>query len=135
VTLFFLVIDTAREELAWVRAGHDPAIVFDPDNDSFEEIGGSGMALGVDEKYIYGEQSRARPSKGRVIVLGTNGVWEASDLQGNRFGKKSVYDAVRMHHHRSASEILDSIFCAQTAFQGEAKKEDDATLVVIKIKK
>jgi len=29
VTLFFLVIDTASKELAWVRAGHDAAIVED----------------------------------------------------------------------------------------------------------
>jgi len=135
VTLFFLVIDTASKELAWVRAGHDAAIVYDPDSDTFEEIGGSGMALGVDEKYLYGEQRRTYPSKGRVILLGTDGVWEASDLQGNRFGKKPVYDAVRKHHHRRASEILDVIFCAQAAFQGGTKKEDDATLVVIKIQK
>jgi sigma-B regulation protein RsbU (phosphoserine phosphatase) len=68
-------------------------------------------------------------------LLGTDGVWEASDLQGNMFGKKPVYDAVRKHHHRSASEILDAIFCAQAAFQGGAKREDDATLVVIKIQR
>lgn len=133
VTLFFLVFDTASKELAWVRAGHDAAIVYDPDSDTFEEIGGSGMALGVDEKHLYSEQRRTQPSKGRVILLGTDGVWEASDLQGNRFGKKPVYAAVRKHHHRNASEILDAIFCAQAAFQGGTKKEDDATLVVIKI--
>jgi sigma-B regulation protein RsbU (phosphoserine phosphatase) len=135
VTLFFLVIDKASQEIAWVRAGHDPAIVYNPETDSFEEIGGSGMALGVDEKYVYGEQMRAAPSEGHVILLGTDGVWEASNLQGNMFGKKPVYDAVRKHHHRSASEILDAIFCAQAAFQGGAKREDDATLVVIKIQR
>jgi sigma-B regulation protein RsbU (phosphoserine phosphatase) len=135
VTLFFLVLDTLSKELTWVRAGHDPAMAYDPDSDSFEEIGGSGMALGVDQAYTYGEQSRVQLSKGRVILLGTDGVWEASDLRGNRFGKEPVYDAVRRHHHRSANEILDAILSAQTAFQGETKKEDDATLVVIKIQK
>jgi phosphoserine phosphatase RsbU/P len=133
VTLFFLVIDTASKELAWVRAGHDPAIVYDPASDSFEEIGGSGMALGVDEKYVYGEQRGAFLSKGRVILLGTDGLWEASDPQGNRFGKQAIYDGIRSHHQRSANEILDAILCAQAAFQGGAKKEDDATLVIIKI--
>lgn len=132
VTLFFLVIDVASKEITWVRAGHDPAIVYDSETDAFEETGGSGMALGVDERYIYGEQRRALPSKGCVILLGTDGIWEASDPQGNRFGKKPVYDAVRKHHHRSASEILDAIFSAQATFQEGTKKEDDATLVVIK---
>ena len=53
-------------------------------------------------------------------------------MKGNRFGKEAVYEAVRRHHQRSANEILDRIFSAQVAFQGSAKKEDDATLVIIK---
>jgi sigma-B regulation protein RsbU (phosphoserine phosphatase) len=132
VTLFFLMIDTARKELAWVQAGHDPAILFDPTSDSFEELGGSGVPLGLDETYIYEEQKGAMLSRGRVILLGTDGIWEAPDLKGNRFGKEAVYEAVRRHHQKSANEILDRILSAQVAFQGSAKREDDATLVIIK---
>ena len=132
VTLFFLIIDTASKELTWVRAGHDPAILYDPASDTFEELGGPGMVLGVDGTYIYEEQKGAMLSRGRVILLGTDGVWEAPDLKGNRFGKEAVYEAVRRHHQRSANEILDRILSAQVAFQGSAKKEDDATLVIIK---
>ena len=132
VTLFFLIIDTASKELTWVRAGHDPAILYDPTSDSFEELGGSGVPLGVDGRYIYEEQKGAMLSRGRVILLGTDGVWEAPDLKGNRFGKEAVYEAVRRHHQKSANEILDRILSAQVAFQGSAKREDDATLVVIK---
>jgi sigma-B regulation protein RsbU (phosphoserine phosphatase) len=135
VTLFFLVIDMARKELVWVRAGHDPGIVYDPDSDSFTEIGGSGLALGVDEKFIYSEQRSTHFSKGIVILLGTDGVWEASDPQGNRFGKEAVHDVVRTNHQKSASEIIDAVLDAQAAFQQEFKKEDDATLVIIKIQK
>ena len=132
VTLFFLIIDTASKELTWVRAGHDPAILYDPASDSFEELGGSGVPLGVEGKYIYEEQKGAMLSRGRVILLGTDGIWEAPDLKGNRFGKEAVYEAVRCHHQRSANEILDRILSAQLAFQEGAKREDDATLVVIK---
>jgi len=132
VTLFFMIIDTASKELCWVRAGHDPAILYDPASDSFEEIGGSGMVLGVDGRYSYEEQKGAMLSRGRIILLGTDGVWEAPDLKGGRFGKEGVYEAVRRHHQRSANEILDRIFSAQVTFQGDAKREDDATLVVIK---
>ena len=132
VTLFFLIINTASKELCWVRAGHDPAILYDPASDSFEEIGGSGMVLGVDGRYSYEEQKGAMLSRGRIILLGTDGVWEAPDLKGGRFGKEGVYEAVRRHHQRSANEILDRIFSAQVTFQGDAKREDDATLVVIK---
>jgi phosphoserine phosphatase RsbU/P len=133
VTLFFLVIDTAEREIAWVRAGHDPALVYDPAHDAFKEIAGVGLALGVDSSYIYREQKMTLPEEGRVILLGTDGVWEAPNAQGNRFGKEAVQNTVRANHVRSAAEILDAILSAQAAFLGEAKKEDDATLVVIKI--
>jgi sigma-B regulation protein RsbU (phosphoserine phosphatase) len=132
VTLFFLIIDTASKELTWVRAGHDPAILYDPASGSFEELRGSGLALGVDGRYIYEEQKGAMLSREQVILLGTDGVWEAPDLKGNRFGKEAVYEAVRRHHQGSANEILDRILSAQVAFQGSAKREDDSTLVIIK---
>jgi sigma-B regulation protein RsbU (phosphoserine phosphatase) len=132
VTLFFLIIDTASRELTWVRAGHDPAILYDFASDSFKELGGSGVPLGVDRRYIYEEQKGGLLSQEGVILLGTDGVWEAPDLKGNRFGKEAVYEAVRRHHQRSANEIMDRILSAQVAFQGNAKREDDTTLVIVK---
>jgi sigma-B regulation protein RsbU (phosphoserine phosphatase) len=132
VTLFFLIIDTASKELTWVRAGHDPAILYDTGSNSFQELGGSGVPLGVDGRYIYEEQKGAMLSREQVILLGTDGVWETPDLKGNRFGKVAVCEAVRRHHQRSANEILDRILSAQVALQGSAKREDDVTLVIIK---
>jgi len=133
VTLFFLVLDAAAGEISWVRAGHDPAILYDPVGDSFEEIGGSGMALGVDDHYTYHEQRRFGLSAGQIILLGTDGIWEARDPQGKRFGKAAVYDALRTHHGKHPKEIIAAVLDAQNAFQGGLNSEDDATLVIIKI--
>jgi len=135
VTLFFMIIETSSNELTWVRAGHDPAILYDSVSDSFKELGGPGVPLGVDDSYIYEEQKGAMISQERVILLGTDGVWEAPDLKGNRFGKEAVYEAMRRNHQRSANEIMDRILSAQVAFQGSAKREDDATLVIVKTQK
>jgi sigma-B regulation protein RsbU (phosphoserine phosphatase) len=134
VTLFFLVIDTVGEEFVWVRAGHDPAILYDPGADAFEEIGGPGMVIGVDATFIYNEQRKTGLSKGQVILLGTDGVWEASNLRGEMFGKGRVREVLRRNHHRSVNEILDAILQAQVEFRGGAKNEDDAMLVVIRVK-
>ena len=38
MTLFFLVIDTLKGQLEWVRAGHDPAVIYTPKTDSFQEL-------------------------------------------------------------------------------------------------
>ena len=33
MTLFYAEIDTREKKIRWVRAGHDPAMVFDPRDD------------------------------------------------------------------------------------------------------
>ncbi|MBI5582132.1 MAG: SpoIIE family protein phosphatase [Deltaproteobacteria bacterium] len=134
ITMFFLVIDTATKELEWVRAGHEPGLIYDPGTDAFKEMGGPGMALGVDENWIYRENRTSAISKGHVILLGTDGVWEAADPKGRMFGKQPIYDAVRKNHNGSANEILEAIISTLDKFQGGAKKEDDVTLVVIKMR-
>ena len=131
--MFLLVIDTAKKELEWVRAGHDPGLMYDPATDTFKEMGGSGMALGVDENWIYRENRTSDISKGHVILLGTDGVWEAANPKGKMFGKEPIYDAIRKNHNGSANEILEAILYTLDKFQAGAKKEDDVTLVVIKM--
>ena len=89
--------------------------------------------LGVDENWIFRENRTIAISKGQVILLGTDGVWEAANPKGKMFGKEPVYAAVRKHHHGSANEILEAILSALDKFQEGAIKEDDVTLVVIKM--
>jgi len=38
MTMFFLTLNTESGQLEWVRAGHDPAIIYDPGLDSFNEV-------------------------------------------------------------------------------------------------
>ncbi|NIQ92701.1 MAG: SpoIIE family protein phosphatase, partial [Deltaproteobacteria bacterium] len=47
MTMFFLEIEPGNKILHWVRAGHEPAILYNAREDSFLELAGEGMALGV----------------------------------------------------------------------------------------
>jgi sigma-B regulation protein RsbU (phosphoserine phosphatase) len=133
ITLFFLVIDPGRMELEWVRAGHDPALLYDPATDSFEELGGTGMALGVDEKCPCSNNRKSGVSDGQVILLGTDGLWEAANPKGEMLGKQPIYNAIRENCALSATEILEAILATQEKFQAGAEREDDVTLVIIKV--
>jgi sigma-B regulation protein RsbU (phosphoserine phosphatase) len=82
MTMFFLALDTATRQLEWVRAGHDPAIFYDPRSDSFNELGGSGIALGVDAEWIYEDNKKTDFSNGQIIFLSTDGIWEARNKKG-----------------------------------------------------
>jgi sigma-B regulation protein RsbU (phosphoserine phosphatase) len=133
MTLFFLVIDTLRGQLEWVRAGHDPAVMYTPETDSFQELVGPGMALGVKADWCYEVAQRQDLSRGQVILLGTDGIWEAQNRKGTRMGKDPIYQVLREHAAESAPDILQSVFDSLEDFQQGAKREDDITAVIVKI--
>ena len=133
VTLFYLTVDPARQVLEWVRAGHEPGIFYDPAANTFSELGGAGMALGVD-KYCRYEKSRIEGfSRGAIVVLGTDGVWEARDDSGQMFGRTAIYDLIREHSTASADDIMEAIFNQIKKFRNASHPEDDETLVVVKL--
>ncbi len=132
ITLFYLEIDMGRRGLRWVRAGHDPAIVYDPSTDAFAELGGSGMALGIQPEYIYASAETSLGASGQVIVLATDGIWESHNARQEMFGKERVQAMIRRHHREASVVIRDRLFEAVERFT-EGRQEDDITLAVIKV--
>ena len=53
MNLFYATFDLIKQSLQWVRAGHDPAIFYDSATDSYTELKGPGLALGVDSGWKY----------------------------------------------------------------------------------
>lgn len=133
MTLFLFAIDLTSHTARWVRAGHDPALVYLPSKDRFSELGGdTGLPLGVDGDWVYVEES-SHIETGSVILIGTDGIWEATNMSGDMFGKDRLNELLRRYSASSAQEILDSILQALKDFTAEAGFEDDVTLAVIKV--
>lgn len=133
MTLFYLMIDRPNQTLNWVRAGHDPAILYDPVEDRFEELMGDGIPLGIDADWPYTVNERRELREGQIIVLGTDGTWEAHNAEGEMFGKQPLLDVIRERRQRSARDILDAAVEALNRFRGNHELEDDVTLVVAKV--
>ena len=133
ISLFFLMIEEGSRTISWVRAGHDPAILYDPNTDLFEELLGPGMVLGVEEEYSYQQVEKTIAAVGTIILIGTDGIWEAHNVEGAMFGKKRLYEIIRNDAAKSAEEIQNGVLEAIRSFRGHAPQEDDITLVVIKV--
>jgi serine phosphatase RsbU (regulator of sigma subunit) len=132
MTLFYLAVDSPKKCLRWVRAGHDAALVYRPSANEFIELLGNGMALGLDENYLYEENEMCDIENGTIIFLGTDGIWEARDAEGSLFGKQAVLDIIRNNSGSGAGEILAKILTALNDFRGNREAEDDVTLIVLK---
>jgi sigma-B regulation protein RsbU (phosphoserine phosphatase) len=133
MTLFYLLIDPAQRSVQWVRAGHDPAILFDPHANRIEELRGQGIALGIDEAWQYQAQRKDGLKSGQIIVLGTDGIWESTNSAGEMFGKETLFELIRANATANAQDILDAVVADLTQFQDTRPPEDDITLVVAKL--
>jgi sigma-B regulation protein RsbU (phosphoserine phosphatase) len=132
MTLFLCEIDVDNQWVRWVRAGHDPALIYDLETDSFDELGGRGLALGVFEDSKY--QTLTREIKPRqIIAIGTDGIWETTNIQGQQFGKERFKNVIQANASESAVEILTRVINEVDDFTGQSEKSDDVTLVIIKV--
>ncbi len=133
MTLFYAEIEPDARRLTWVRAGHEPAWLYDPAQDRFEELAGEGgLPLGVLSEASY-DESRRDYTPGQILLVATDGVWEAQNRRGECFGKAILRELVRRHAHRPAEEILEAVLGNLERFLHPLAIQDDATLLVARL--
>ena len=132
MTLFYAEIDIKEKNFRWVRAGHEPAILYDSHRDVFEDLRGQGLPLGVSEDAVY-EESVRQFSPGQVILIGTDGIRENRNAKGEMFGKNRLNKILRDHAQKTAKDVIAAVIDALDHFRYPLKRQDDITLVVIKV--
>jgi sigma-B regulation protein RsbU (phosphoserine phosphatase) len=135
MTLFYMIVDQDSRSIEWVRAGHDPGIFYDPGRDLFADLAGPGLALGVNSEWDYVTNRQEGLLEGQIIVLGTDGIWEAQNPEGEMFGKEAICRIIRENADAGASALLDVIIGSLDHFRDGFNLQDDVTLIVVKIGK
>lgn len=133
MTLFYLMLDTRNQRLRWASAGHQAALCYDPKSASFSELGSQDIPLGVDPDWQYWELAQGQWLPGGVIVLATDGVWETRDAQGEMFGTERLRELVARHAALPAQAMCERMLEALDAFRAGGPRQDDVTLVVVKL--
>ncbi len=133
VTLFFLVVDRDARTLRWIRCGHEPAIVLDSTTGEFSEIRGDGLALGFEASWCY-EESHLKLDHGeKLILVGSDGVWDVENAAGESFGKERVKAIMQKHCSLSPNGILQKITTEIELFRDNHPQNDDITLALVKL--
>jgi sigma-B regulation protein RsbU (phosphoserine phosphatase) len=131
LTMFYLLLEEDSNRIRWVRAGHDPAVRYTPETDEFGELGGEGLALGVLPDFQFHGYEDTLES-GEILVLATDGVWEARNSTSEMFGKKRMLAIIRENAHKSAESIQMAIMDGVSAYQGNGQEDDIAVVVIRK---
>lgn len=132
VTLVYLVVDPIEHSIRWVSAGHGPLLIYNANQQSFEELAVKDIPLGVNDEWSYQECVRTDLPSSGLLIMGTDGIWETSNSEGQGFGQARLMEVVRVVAHLSAGEICNKIVEALRCFSDGAPQRDDVTLVVVK---
>ncbi len=135
MTLLLMSIDPATAAIEWVRAGHDPALLYNPATDRFEALRGPGLALGLNEAVAYTAVRQSGIKPGQIIAIATDGIWEARNTNGEMWGKTRFQEVIRRQADEPATTIVDRVFDRQKEFTRGTLPEDDKTLVIVKFKR
>lgn len=132
MTLALLFVNPKSGYVHWASAGHDPAILYHPDTGEFEELESGDIPLGIDCPFDYREFSRACARPGTVILVGTDGIWEARNSAGVMFGKDRLREIMKCNSC-SAEDLANGIKAAMYGWVGDAPILDDVTFVVVRV--
>jgi sigma-B regulation protein RsbU (phosphoserine phosphatase) len=134
ITLSLLLIDAESRVVKWASGGHDPAIVFDPGSRTFRELEGGELPLGISEDVEYQEYRSDPLPAGSVLVIGTDGVWEMFNEQGDQYGKERLQAVMQAHHASPSAQIAAALEADLKEFRGVVNPKDDVTFVIVKFR-
>ncbi len=104
-----------------------------PDGGTIDVVRAEGFPLGLFPNVRYEEISLAtRP--GDALVFLSDGITDAQNTAGEMFGTERVIELLRRNCRAGAMELASTILAAVSAFQGEADRFDDETVVVLRVR-
>lgn len=135
ITAALSILDPARHQLDFTRAGHNPAMLLRVADKEITLVTPAGMVLGVDrgvrfDKVLAEEVVRLEP--GDVFLQYTDGVTEAMNPSDEEFGLGRLADVVVRSAGHTAENVTREIVSALEHFMGPRAREDDITLVVVR---
>ena len=133
VTLMLIQVDPRTRSIEYAGAGHLPSYLLRGDGGVELVMGSTGPPLGLLADAEYATCGPIAYGDGDTIVLFTDGVTEAEDVDGQEFGPERALNIVRLHRRSSARELVERLAEAARGFCGVERQRDDITAVVCKL--
>jgi sigma-B regulation protein RsbU (phosphoserine phosphatase) len=131
LSVFLGLIDTRRNVLQYVNAGHVPPILVRKTGEvKLLQEGGTVIGLFPQVDYTRGS---VKLEKDDVLVCSTDGILHISDEQKHEYGARRLTDFVRRHRDRTAQGIADAVLAEVSAYSTASMNDDDKVLIVFKV--
>jgi serine phosphatase RsbU (regulator of sigma subunit) len=137
ITAMYAVIDLEAMTLTCARAGHTPLIVVSGGRSDIVVPDGMVLGLrlpGAEARFESILEEHTRPlAPGDLIVLYTDGITEAMDVDGELFGDAALSRVLCGPPGLSAFAVRERVLRDLRAFVGDAEPHDDMTMVILKV--
>ncbi|MBM5825132.1 MAG: serine/threonine protein phosphatase [Cyanobacteria bacterium M_surface_10_m2_119] len=135
VTLFYSDYDPLTRLLRYANAAHNPPLLWRRLRNRVERLDAPGLLIGLQSEATYHSASTVL-DPGDVVLYYTDGVTEASGLNGERYDEERLVTSLQLACRAGlgAQGILDQLFARLDRFVGADRQlEDDASMVVFKL--
>ncbi len=131
VTCMLAVVDLETSTIDYVCAGHDPAFLIGSKGSrrALPLTGGLAMGLLEDCEYSSGHVTL---QPGETLFLYTDGLTDATNRNGNLFGKERLEAALDDSSRRSPEEIVNHVWNRIGDFAAATEAADDMTCLVLR---
>jgi sigma-B regulation protein RsbU (phosphoserine phosphatase) len=129
-TAFIGRYDSRTHQLCYGNAGHSP-VVYTPAGDESYLLKADSMPIGIMSTRDSEDQCLVF-RKEDVVVIGTDGLVDALNMDNERFGYDRFRKQVEILAHKTSQEIGEGLFSALDEFADSKYQVDDQTLVVLK---
>ena len=133
-TAYYLVVDAATLEVQFASAGHPSGFRLRRTKGSVEPLkqvdARHGPALGLFADSPY-PTCRSSVEVGDVLLLFTDGLYEASDPKSEEYGQERLIAAVKQHLHLPAPQLLNELLVDVQHFTGTPEFQDDVCLLSV----
>jgi serine phosphatase RsbU (regulator of sigma subunit)/ketosteroid isomerase-like protein len=131
VTCFYAILEEESGSLSYANAGHTLPCCKRHNEDQADELRARGMPLGLMLGMPY-EEKETTLAPGDVVLLCTDGLVEAHDHQGEKFGTPRLRDV--LSERSEGGNVLSADLMEELeSFTGEGwEQEDDITLLTLK---
>jgi len=131
VTAYAAVLDLASGAVAYVDAGHLPALHRSAAGVKLIEDGPRGPCLGIMEEAVY-QAGTLTLAPGDGLLLYSDGVTDAADIAGTPFRLARMVETLAGSASDSATAAAEAVLGAVAAHVGEAPAADDLTVLALR---
>ncbi|MBI2191104.1 MAG: SpoIIE family protein phosphatase [Planctomycetes bacterium] len=132
MTLFFGILEPSTRTFRYTSAGHESPILYRDHEDRCEQLESTGLPLGMIDDMEFPEGPTTLFNEGDILLLTTDGVFEAMNEQEEQLGHARMVQVLRECRGQPAEAITQEMRRRTYEFIGSAHPRDDISIVTIK---